>query len=251
MHRLRTRRESPSCSDEFPAGHLCDLGKGTPHLFSSPISFAYLSSSLTVCNGVPPVWPPVVAAEQTPASSLQPFAFIFILFVFTFRKMCPTDAQKCVLLAGHQCDDCQWTGQRRKVALLIMCKLGTNLAPQNAALPRRSRGHLATPPAGGVYYVACAKTQEQRDFVESNCKPLSDLRLCCMQVQRDTLYLQNSNATEFHPLTPIYSSLRTWVRWKHFRRTGQSKVSINALNPCNNKESISEPIANRYASPFF
>lgn len=147
------RRESPSCSDEFPAGCLCDLGKGTPHLFSSPISFAYLSSSLTVCNGVPPVWPPVVAAEQTPGSSLQPFAFIFILFVFTFRKMCPTDAQKCVLLAGHQCDDCQWTGQRRKVALLIMCKLGTNLAPQNAALPRRSRGHLATPSMVGLLEV--------------------------------------------------------------------------------------------------
>lgn len=101
MHKPQTRRESPIWSAKLPAGRLCDLGKGTSHLFSSPISFAYLSTSLTVCNRVPPVWPPVVTTEQTSASSPQPLAFICV-FLFVFRRTCPPDPQGC--------DGRQWTG---------------------------------------------------------------------------------------------------------------------------------------------
>lgn len=92
-----------------PSSQLCDLGKGTSHLFSSPISFAYLSTSLAVCRGVPPVWPPVVTTEQTSASSPQPLAFMCI-FAFKFRQMCPPDPQGCMFLAGHTCHTRQWTG---------------------------------------------------------------------------------------------------------------------------------------------
>lgn len=86
--------EDSQAPDGLPAGQLCDLVKGTSHLFSSPISFAYLSTGLTVCNWVPPFCPPVVETEQTSVSSPQSLAFIFI-FVFISRKMCLLDLQGC------------------------------------------------------------------------------------------------------------------------------------------------------------
>lgn len=82
--------EGSQAPDGLPAGQLCDLGKGTLHLFSSPISFAYLSTGLTVCNRVPPFWPPVVETEQTSASSPESLALISI-FVLISRKMCLLD----------------------------------------------------------------------------------------------------------------------------------------------------------------
>lgn len=80
MHRLWTSRESSSWSTKLPAGQLCDLGRGTSHLFSFPISFASLSTRLTVHNRVTPVWPLVVTKEQTSFLSSTPCFHFYLCF---------------------------------------------------------------------------------------------------------------------------------------------------------------------------
>lgn len=138
----RTWRESPSCSDELPAGWLCDLGKGNSHLFSSPISFAYVSISFTVRYRVPPVWLQVFIAEQISAFSVQSLAFISTLF-----SCLGNDVQRWALLAGHQCDDHQRTQQRKNI---VRCKPDTNIEPHNASQPQWSRRNLAILPVVGL-----------------------------------------------------------------------------------------------------
>lgn len=79
------------------------------------------------------------------AFSLQSLAFISTLF-----SCLGNDAQRWVLLAGHQCDDYQRTQQKRNVALLVRCKPDTNMASHNAAQPPWSRRNLAILPVVGL-----------------------------------------------------------------------------------------------------
>lgn len=218
-------------------------GKAIHICFLPPISFAYLSTSLTVRCRVPPIWPQDFIAEQTSASFLQSLAFISTLFACLGN-----DAQRWVLLAGHLCDDHQRTWQKGNVALPVRCKLDTNIAPHNAAQPQWSRGNLAILTVVGLpeLWVGLGTKNVCRAATDPSQTPPTSLQA---SPERCILFLVLCTLLSFILLplstpTPIYSSLRSWVENVILHFKGQTKVSINALYACNNKESISEAVAN-------
>lgn len=155
-----------------------------------------------------------------------------------------------MLLAGHQCDDHQRTWQKGNVALPVRCKLDTNIAPHNAAQPQWSRGNLAILTVVGLPELWIGLGT--KDVCRAATDPLTATPHFAAGKSREMhsiLSLYTLLSFILLPLstpTPIYSSLRSWVEnvILHFKGSGQTKVSINALYACNNKESISEAVAN-------